>query len=105
MSSRHLRQFRVGGRCAGRTIFPQAIERMRNLLRGIIRRVMTKFEMAKWESERSHNRIIAHAGIRHLDPPSGGRTEVWPGPVCEKRAGSARTPPEKIDRTRARRRA
>jgi len=72
---------------------------MRNLLRGIIRRVMTKFEMAKWESERSHNRIIAHAGIRHLDPPSGGQTDVWPVQVCEKRAVSARFPAEEIDET------
>src|SRR5205814_90817 len=99
MSSRHLRQFRAGGRRAWRTIFPQAIERVRNLLCGIIRRAMAKFEMAKWESERSHNWIIAHASIRNLDPPSGGQTDVWPVQVCEKRAVSARFPAEEIDET------
>src|SRR5216684_8568273 len=96
MSGRHLRQFRAGGRRTGRTIFPQAIERVRNLRRRIFRRVMTKFEMTEWQSKRASYRIIAHAGVRHLVPTDRGQTDVWPVQVGQECAVSAGVPAEKI---------
>src|SRR6266480_1221365 len=99
MGGRHLRQSRAGGRRAGRTIFPQAIERVRNLLRRIIRRVVTEFEMTKWQSKRSSNRIIAHSGVRYLGPADCGQTNVWPVQVGQERAVSTGVPAEKIEKT------
>src|SRR6266446_586343 len=96
MSSRHLRQFRAGGRRAGHTIFPQAIERVRNLLRRIFRCAMTEFEMAKWQSKRSGYWIIAHSGVRHLVPADRGQTNIRPVQVGQERAVSAGVPAEKI---------
>src|SRR6266404_8325850 len=98
MGGRHLRQFRAGDRRAGHTIFPQAIERVRNLLRRIFRCAMTKFEMAEWQSKRGGNRIIAHSGVRYLVPADRGQTDVWPVQVGQERAVSAGVPAKKIEK-------
>src|SRR5437773_9499081 len=99
MSGCHLRHCRAGGRGAGHTIFPQAIERVCNLLCRTFRYAVTKFEMAEGQSKRGGNRIIAHSGIRHLDPAARWQTNVWPVQVGQERAVAAGVPTEKIEKT------
>src|SRR5207247_9151282 len=99
MGRRHLWQFRVSTRTARRTVFPQAIERVCNLLARIIRCVTTKFEMAKWQSKRAGNRIIAYPCVRHLVPADRRQTDIWPAYVGQKRAVSAGVPVNKIEKT------
>src|SRR5437773_3784374 len=96
MSGCHLRHFRAGGRRAGHTIFPQAIERVCNLLCRTFRYAVTKFEVAERQSKRTGNWIIPHSGVRYLVPADCGQTNVWPVQVGQERAVSAGVPAEKI---------
>src|SRR6266478_3168048 len=96
MCSRHLRQFRAGGRRVDRAIFPQAIERVCKLRRRIFRCAMTKFKTTKWQGKRGGNRIIAYSSVCDLGPAARGQTYIWPVQVGQERAVSARVPAEKI---------
>src|SRR5262245_51657534 len=79
-------------------IFRQTIKRVCYLRRGTVETAL-KFEMAKWQFNRTAHRISAHPMISHLLPAACGQTNIRPMQVRQKRAVFAWVPAEDEQRT------